>query len=201
MIVGQQKGHDLKERQFRNFGMPRPEGYRKAQRLALLAQKFHMPVVTLVDTPGAFPGVDAEEGRAGGRHRAHSAGVRRPLGAHGGCGHRRGRFGGRLALALCDRVYMLENAIYSVITPEGCSAILWRDAAEAAPGGRGATPDRARPLPAWGDRPGDTGAPQGRAQAPPGHGEGGRRARCRRESGSSRRLTRRAAARSGGASF
>jgi acetyl-CoA carboxylase carboxyl transferase subunit alpha len=132
MIVGQQKGHDLKERQFRNFGMPRPEGYRKAQRLALLAQKFQMPVVTLVDTPGAFPGADAEEGGQAGaisRTLRVFAGLSVPTVAvvigEGGSG-------GALALALCDRVYMLENAIYSVSTPEACSAILWRDAGQAA---------------------------------------------------------------------
>jgi acetyl-CoA carboxylase carboxyl transferase subunit alpha len=132
MLIGHQKGHDLKERQYRNFGMPRPEGYRKAQRLALLAEKFEMPVVTLVDTQGAFPGREAEEG---GQARAIStslkvfAGLAVPTVAviigEGGSG-------GALALALCDRVYMLENAIYSVITPEGCAALLWRDSAEAA---------------------------------------------------------------------
>jgi acetyl-CoA carboxylase carboxyl transferase subunit alpha len=131
MLIGHQKGHDFKERQFRNFGMPRPEGYRKAQRLALLAEKFHMPVVTLVDTQGAYPGKEAEEG---GQARAISTSLRVFAGlavptvaviiGEGGSG-------GALALALCDRVYMLENAIYSVITPEGCAALLWRDAAEA----------------------------------------------------------------------
>ena len=132
MVLGHQKGHDLKERQVRNFGMPRPEGYRKAQRLALLAEKFQMPVVTLVDTPGAFPGADAEEGGQAGaiaRTLQVFAGLSVPTVAvvigEGGSG-------GALALALCDRVYMLENAIYSVITPEACAAILWRDAGQAA---------------------------------------------------------------------
>src|SRR5665648_441601 len=128
MLIGQQKGHDLKERQRHNFGMARPEGYRKAQRLARLAEKFHMPVVTFVDTPGAFPGADAEEGGQAGtiaRTLQVFSGLTVPtlsviLGEGGS--------GGAVALALTDRVYMLENSIYSVITPEGCAAILWRDA-------------------------------------------------------------------------
>ncbi len=131
VVIGQQKGHDLKERQFRSFGMPRPDGYRKAQRLAVLAEKFSMPVVTLIDTQGAFPGVDAEEGGQAGaiaRTLKVFAGLSVPTVAViiGEAGS-----GGALALGLCDRVYMLENAYYSVITPEGCAAILWRDVAEA----------------------------------------------------------------------
>jgi acetyl-CoA carboxylase carboxyl transferase subunit alpha len=131
MVIGHQKGHDLKERQFRNFGMPRPEGYRKAQRLVSLADKFNMPILSFIDTQGAFPGREAEEGgQAGAISRTLQAFARVSvptvavvLGEGGS--------GGALALALCDRVYMLENSIYSVITPEGCAAILWRDAAEA----------------------------------------------------------------------
>lgn len=131
MVIGNQKGHDLKERQRRSFGMARPEGYRKAQRLALLAEKFNMPVVTLIDTPGAFPGADAEEGGQAGAI-ARSLEVFSSLAVptvavvigEGGSG-------GALALAVCDRVYMLENAIYSVIAPESCAAIIWRDSAEA----------------------------------------------------------------------
>ncbi len=131
MLIGQQKGHDLKERQRHNFGMARPEGYRKAQRLARLAEKFHMPVISFVDTPGAFPGADAEEGGQAGtiaRTLQVFSGLTVPtlsviLGEGGS--------GGAVALALTDRVYMLENSIYSVITPEGCAAILWRDASEA----------------------------------------------------------------------
>jgi len=131
MLIGHQKGHDLKERQRRSFGMARPEGYRKAQRLALLAEKFNMPVVTLVDTPGAFPGIDAEEGGQAGAI-ARSLEVFSSLAVptvavvigEGGSG-------GALALALCDRVYMLENAVYSVIAPESCAAIIWRDSSEA----------------------------------------------------------------------
>lgn len=131
MVIGQQKGHDLKERQRHNFGMARPEGYRKVQRLARLADKFRMPVVTFVDTPGAFPGADAEQGGQAGqiaRTLQVFAGLSVPTVAvvigEGGSG-------GAVALALCDRIYMLENAVYSVITPEGCAAILWRDAQEA----------------------------------------------------------------------
>ncbi len=131
MVIGHQKGHNLPERQQRNFGMPRPEGYRKVQRLARMAQKFGMPIVTFVDTPGAFPGADAEEGGQAGaiaNTLRTFAELTVPTVAvvigEGGSG-------GALALALCDRVFMLENAIYSVITPEGCAAILWRDAAEA----------------------------------------------------------------------
>ena len=130
-VIGHQRGHNLKERQERTFGMARPEGYRKAQRVARLAEKFGLPVVTLVDTMGAYPGRDAEEG---GQARAISssmelfANLAVPTVAvvigEGGSG-------GALALALTDRVFMLENSIYSVMSPEGCAAILWRDAAEA----------------------------------------------------------------------
>jgi acetyl-CoA carboxylase carboxyl transferase alpha subunit len=131
VVIGHQKGHDLKERQARNFGMARPEGYRKAQRLARMAEKFQMPLITFVDTPGAFPGAEAEEGGQAGAI-ANTLRVLSGLDVptiavvvgEGGSG-------GAVALALCDRVYMLENAVYSVITPEGCAAILWRDAAEA----------------------------------------------------------------------
>jgi acetyl-CoA carboxylase carboxyl transferase alpha subunit len=131
MVIGHQKGHDLKERQVRNFGMPQPSGYRKAQRLARLASRFRIPVLTLVDTPGAFPGIEAEQG---GQAAAIAESMRvfarldvptvAVVIGEGGSG-------GALALALCDRVYMLENSIYSVISPEGCAAILWRDAGEA----------------------------------------------------------------------
>lgn len=127
MLIGHQKGRDLKERQFRNFGMASPSGYRKVQRLALTADRLGLPVVTFVDTPGALPSLDAERhGQAGAIARTLQvfAGLTVPTVAviigEGGSG-------GALALALCDRVFMLENAIYSVITPEGCAAILWRD--------------------------------------------------------------------------
>jgi acetyl-CoA carboxylase carboxyl transferase alpha subunit len=130
VLIGHQKGHTLKERQERSFGMARPEGYRKAMRLARLAEKFGLPVVTLVDTPGAYPGKDAEEGgQAGAIARSIEvfAGLEVPtvtvvIGEGGS--------GGALALAATDRVLMLENSIYSVISPEGCAALVWRDAAE-----------------------------------------------------------------------
>ena len=130
MLVGHQKGHSLEERQERSFGMARPEGYRKAMRLARLAEKFNLPLLTLVDTGGAYPGKDAEEGGQAGAI-ANSiltfTGLKVPtvtvvIGEGGS--------GGALALAVCDRVFMLENSIYSVISPEGCAALLWRDAAE-----------------------------------------------------------------------
>ncbi len=130
VLIGHQKGHTLKERQERSFGMGRPEGYRKAVRLARLAEKFGLPVVTLVDTPGAYPGKDAEEGGQAGaiaRSLEVFANLTVPTVAvvtgEGGSG-------GALALALTDRVLMLENSVYSVISPEGCAALLWRDSAE-----------------------------------------------------------------------
>jgi acetyl-CoA carboxylase carboxyl transferase alpha subunit len=131
VLIGHQKGHTLKERQERSFGMPRPEGYRKAQRLARLGEKFGLPVVTLVDTGGAYPGKDAEEGgqaSAIARSIETFANLKVPtvtvvIGEGGS--------GGALALAVADRVLMLENSIYSVISPEGCAGLVWRDGAEA----------------------------------------------------------------------
>jgi acetyl-CoA carboxylase carboxyl transferase subunit alpha len=131
VLMGHQKGHTLKERQEHSFGMTRPEGYRKGMRLARLAEKFGLPVVTLVDTPGAYPGKDAEEGgQAGAIARSIEVfanlmvpSVTVVIGEGGS--------GGALALAVADRVFMLENSIYSVISPEGCAALVWRDAAEA----------------------------------------------------------------------
>lgn len=131
MLIGHQKGRDLKERQRCNFGMAGPSGYRKAQRLAITAERLGLPVVTIVDTPGAFPGLEAErQGQAGAIARSLQvwAGLAVPtVGVVIG----EGGSGGALALALCDRVFMLENAVYSVITPEGCAAILWRDVSAA----------------------------------------------------------------------
>ncbi len=131
MVMGQQKGRDTKERQFRNFGMPRPEGYRKALRLMKLAEKFGVPIVTLIDTPGAYPGVDAEErgqSEAIGHNLYVLAGLRVPIVCtiigEGGSG-------GALAIAVGDVTYMLQYATYSVITPEGCAAILWKDSGRA----------------------------------------------------------------------
>ena len=131
MVMGQQKGRDTKERQFRNFGMPRPEGYRKALRLMKLAEKFGVPIVTLVDTPGAYPGVGAEErgqSEAIGHNLYVLAGLRVPVVCaiigEGGSG-------GALAIAVGDVTYMLQYSTYSVITPEGCAAILWKDSTRA----------------------------------------------------------------------
>jgi acetyl-CoA carboxylase carboxyl transferase subunit alpha len=126
MIIGQQKGRKTKERQHRNFGMPNPEGYRKALRLMKLAEKFNMPIVTLIDTPGAFPGLEAEErgqGEAIARNLKEMMTLKVPviciiIGE--------GASGGALGIAIGDRVLMLENSWYSVISPENCSTILWR---------------------------------------------------------------------------
>jgi len=130
MVIGHQKGRDTKENLKRNFGMAHPEGYRKALRLMELAAKFHAPVITLVDTPGAYPGLEAEE-RGQAEAIAHNlismASLRTPtIAAVIG----EGGSGGALAVGLADRVLMLENSVYSVITPEGCAAILWRDASQ-----------------------------------------------------------------------
>ncbi len=131
MVIGHQKGRDTKERGYRNFGMPRPEGYRKALRLMKLAEKFELPVVTFVDTPGAFPGIGAEErnqSEAIGRNLYEMAALRVPIVTtvigEGGSG-------GALAIAVGDVTLMLQYAVYSVISPEGCAAILWKSAAQA----------------------------------------------------------------------
>jgi acetyl-CoA carboxylase carboxyl transferase subunit alpha len=132
MVVGQQKGHDTKQKLFRNFGMPKPEGYRKAMRVMELAAKFRRPVLTLLDTPGAYPGIDAEER---GQAEAIATNLREMsrltspvivicIGEGGS--------GGALALGVGNRVFMLENAVYSVISPESCAAIIWRDSSKAA---------------------------------------------------------------------
>jgi acetyl-CoA carboxylase carboxyl transferase subunit alpha len=128
MVIGQQKGRDMKENLRCNFGMPHPEGYRKALRLMQMAEKFGHPVITLIDTPGAYPGIGAEErgqAEAIARNLREMARLRVPIVAvvigEGGSG-------GALALGVADRVIMLENSVYSVITPEGCAAILWKSA-------------------------------------------------------------------------
>ncbi len=131
MIIGHQKGRGTKENLYRNFGMPNPEGYRKALRLMMLAAKFRRPVVTFIDTPGAYPGLGAEE-RGQAEAIAHNLFemARLPVPivtlviGEGGSG-------GALAISVADRIFMLEHAIYSVISPEGCASILYRDAAEA----------------------------------------------------------------------
>ena len=132
MFIGHQKGRDTKERVRRNYGMPKPEGYRKAQRLMRLAAKFGLPVVTLIDTPGAYPGVGAEE-RGQSEAIAYSlylmAGLKTPIVSvvigEGGSG-------GALAIGVSDRLLMLQYGIYSVISPEGCASILWKSAERAA---------------------------------------------------------------------
>ncbi len=126
IILGQQKGVNTKMRQFRNFGMPNPEGYRKALRLMKMAERFNFPVVTLIDTPGAFPGLEAEErgqAEAIARNLFEMAQLRVPI-ISVVIGE--GASGGAIGIGLGDRVYMLENTWYSVISPESCSSILWR---------------------------------------------------------------------------
>jgi acetyl-CoA carboxylase carboxyl transferase subunit alpha len=127
-VIGHQKGRDTKEKILRNFGMPRPEGYRKALRIMKLAEKYGLPVFTFVDTPGAYPGIDAEErgqSEAIGRNLFEMAKLRTPIIAtvigEGGSG-------GALAIAVADTVMMLQYSTYSVISPEGCASILWRSA-------------------------------------------------------------------------
>jgi acetyl-CoA carboxylase carboxyl transferase subunit alpha len=130
-LVGQQKGRDIKDRIDRNFGSAHPEGYRKAMRTMELANRHGFPLVTLVDTPGAYPGVAAEQhGQGGAIARSHALMARLEIPTVA-CIIGEGGSGGASALALADRVLMQENAIYSVISPEGCAAILWRDAGEA----------------------------------------------------------------------
>lgn len=130
-VIGQQKGRDTNQRRHRNFGMPKPEGYRKALRVMKLADKFSRPIITFVDTPGAYPGIDAEErGQAEAiaynlREMAHLS-VPTLIVVLG-----EGGSGGALAIGIGDRVLMFENAVYSVISPEGCAAILFKDAAQA----------------------------------------------------------------------
>ncbi len=131
VVIAQQKGRDLHERQARNFGMPKPDGYRKALRVMKLAEKFRRPIITLIDTPGAYPGIDAEER---GQAEAIAINLREmarlkvpvivAITGEGGSG-------GALAIGVGDVINILENGIYSVITPEGCAAILWRDATQA----------------------------------------------------------------------
>jgi acetyl-CoA carboxylase carboxyl transferase subunit alpha len=148
MVIGHQKGRDTKERVWRNYGSARPEGYRKSLRLMRLAEKFAVPVVTMIDTAGAYPGVGAEErgqSEAIARNLFAMSGLRTPIVCivigEGGSG-------GALAIGVGDRVFMLEYGIYSVISPEGCASILWRsaDKAEAAAEAMGITADRLKKL-------------------------------------------------------
>jgi acetyl-CoA carboxylase carboxyl transferase subunit alpha len=145
-IVGQQKGRDIKERTRRNFGMAYPEGYRKAIRTMQLADTFGFPLLTFVDTPGAYPGVVAEQhGQGGAIARSQAAMLRLQIPTIA-CVIGEGGSGGAIALAVADRVLMQENAIYSVISPEGCAAILWRDASEAQRAAAAFKPDAAHCL-------------------------------------------------------
>ena len=132
MIAAQQKGRDTKQKLFRNFGMPKPEGYRKAMRLMEMAAKFSRPIITLLDTPGAYPGIDAEE-------RGQAEAIAQNLREMSRLGVPiivvvigEGGSGGALALGVGNRIYMLENAVYSVISPESCAAIIYRDSGKAA---------------------------------------------------------------------
>ena len=131
MVIGQQKGRDVKERQYRNFGMPRPEGYRKALRLFRMAEKFGLPIITLIDTPGAYPGIGAEE-------RGQSEAIAKNLYVMSelktpiiGVVIGEGGSGGALALGVVDQLIMLQYSTYSVISPEGCASILWKSACKA----------------------------------------------------------------------
>ncbi len=131
MVIAQQKGRDTKQKLLRNFGMPKPEGYRKALRVMNLAGKFSRPILTFLDTPGAYPGIDAEErGQAEAIARNLMGMAQLPVPVIVTC-IGEGGSGGALALGVGNRVLMLENAIYSVISPESCAAIVWRDAAQA----------------------------------------------------------------------
>ena len=131
MVIGHQKGRDVKERQYRNFGMPRPEGYRKALRLFHLAEKFGLPIITLIDTPGAYPGIGAEErgqSEAIARNLYVMAELKTPI---IGVVIGEGGSGGALALGVVDQLLMLQYSTYSVISPEGCAAILWKSPTKA----------------------------------------------------------------------
>lgn len=148
MVIGHQKGREVKDKVKRNFGMPRPEGYRKAKRLMELAERFDVPIMTFIDTPGAYPGIDAEErgqSEAIARNIAVMSSLKTPVIStvigEGGSG-------GALAIGVCDRLLMLEYSTYSVISPEGCASILWKSAEYAADAAEamGITADRLREL-------------------------------------------------------
>ena len=148
MLIGHQKGRDTKERVRRNYGMPKPEGYRKALRLMRLAERFRLPVITLIDTAGAYPGVGSEErnqSEAIARNLFEMTVLGVPIIA---CVIGEGGSGGALAIGVCDRLLMLQFATYSVITPEGCASILWKsqDKKEVAAEAMGMTADRLKKL-------------------------------------------------------
>jgi len=146
VLAGHQKGRDLKERAGRNFGMAYPEGYRKAIRAMALAERHGFPLVTMIDTPGAYPGVAAEQHGQGGAIARSQAAMMRLAVPTVACVIGEGGSGGAVAIAVADRVLMQENAIYSVISPEGCAAILWRDAGEARKAAAAFKPDAAHCL-------------------------------------------------------
>jgi acetyl-CoA carboxylase carboxyl transferase subunit alpha len=148
MVIGQQKGRDTKEKLRRNFGMPRPEGYRKVKRLMEMAERFRLPVLTFIDTPGAYPGIGAEErgqSEAIARNLFYMAGIKVPVvctvTGEGGSG-------GALAMGVGDHMVMLQYSIYSVISPEGCATILWKSADKASDAAEalGLTSDRLKEL-------------------------------------------------------
>ncbi len=148
MLIGQQKGRDTKERMRRNYGMPKPEGYRKALRLMRLAERFRLPIVTLIDTPGAYPGIGSEE-------RGQSEAIARNLFEMSSLACPilsvvigEGGSGGALAIGVCDRLVMLQFSVYSVISPESCASILWKstDKKEIAADAMGGTADRLKKL-------------------------------------------------------
>jgi len=144
MVIGHQKGRDTKERVRRNYGMPKPEGYRKALRLMKLAERFNLPLVTLIDTPGAYPGVGSEErnqSEAIARNLYEMSRLNIPIVS---CVIGEGGSGGALAIGVCDRLLMLQYSVYSVISPEGCASILWKsaDKKELAAEAMGITADR-----------------------------------------------------------
>jgi acetyl-CoA carboxylase carboxyl transferase subunit alpha len=141
MLIGQQKGRDIQERTKRQFGMPYPEGYRKAIRAMEIADRHGFPLISLVDTPGAYPGVAAEQHGQGGAIAQSQAAMARLGVPTVACVVGEGGSGGAIAIALADRVLMQENAIYSVISPEGCALILWRDGEEAKKAAAALKPD------------------------------------------------------------
>lgn len=148
MVIGHQKGRDVKERQYRNFGMPRPEGYRKALRLFRMAEKFALPIITLIDTPGAYPGIGAEErgqSEAIAKNLYVMAELKTPI---IGLVIGEGGSGGALALGVVDQLMMLQYSTYSVISPEGCASILWKSATRAPEAAEtlGITADRLKDL-------------------------------------------------------
>ena len=146
VLIGHQKGRDLKERTKRNFGMAYPEGYRKGMRAMALADRHGYPLVTMIDTPGAYPGVAAEQHGQGGAIARSQAAMARLSVPTVACVIGEGGSGGAVAIAVADRVLMQEHAIYSVISPEGCAAILWRDAGEARKAAAAFKPDAAHCL-------------------------------------------------------